>query len=296
MMKRVAPWICCLGVLAAPTGAHAQDRTLDRIRQTGVFTIAHREASIPFSYLDGDTPRGYAVELCQRIAERVRAELKLPQLRTAYVMVTSASRLATVAEGKADIECGSTTNNAERRRQVAFTVPHFISSSRLLVRKGEGIRELNDLRGKRIVSTKGTTILAVVRRLDAERQIKATLIEAKEHADSLRMVVSREADAFAMDDVLLYGLRAVHTTPDELEVVGKPMTIEPYAMVLARDSVAFKTMVDAEMRRLILSREIYAIYDKWFTQPIPPKGINLRLPVPFLLRDSFKFPTDKVND
>ena len=292
---RRAGWLACVAALAAGAATAGQ---LDQIRESRQIVIAHRDASVPFSYVAGDDkkPLGYAVEICQRIAEAVRKELKLPSLEVRYLSVTGANRIPTIVEGKAAIECGSTTNTAARRQQVDFTIAHFIAASRFLTRSSTSGTTISDLAGKTVVSTIGTTNIETLRRLDREQGLKLKIVEARDHAEAFSMVEKATADAFAMDDVLLYSLRATSGKPADFQVIGKPMTIEPYAMMLPKGDAEFKRVVDTEMRRLIQSGEIYEIYRKWFMAPIPPKGTNLELPVPAILRDSFKYPSDKVGD
>ena len=283
--------------IAISTCAALQAGQLDTIKQTRQMTIAHREASIPFSYFDADKrPVGYSVDICQKLVIALEKELKIPRIEVTYLPVSSASRIPTIAEGKASMECGSTTNTAERRKLVDYTIAHFISASRFVVRKDSGYTKIEDLTGRTVASTKGTTNIKTLERISGERLLKLNIIESQDHAEGFGMVANKKADAFAMDDVLLYGLRANSTTPEAFEVIGKPMTIEPYAVMLPKGDTAFKKVIDTEMRRMILSGEINAIYKKWFEQPIPPKGINLALPMPYMLRDSFKYPSDKVAD
>ncbi|MFN6184223.1 MAG: amino acid ABC transporter substrate-binding protein, partial [Burkholderiales bacterium] len=231
----------------------ASTPVLDRIRSTGSITIAHRESSIPFSYLDDrKQPVGYAVEICQRLAAAVQKRLKLPQLKVNYVMVTSGDRIPAIVSGKADMECGSTTNNAERRKQVSFTIPHFFAGARMLVRTDSGIKSIDDLRGKRVISTKGTTPQKLVAAQNEARVLKMTLLEGKDHADSMSYVEKGEADAFVMDDILLYGLRANSAQPNRFEIAGDPLTVEPYAVMISKDDAEYKKIIDTEMSRLIL--------------------------------------------
>lgn len=211
-----------------------------------------------------------------------------------FVAVTSANRVATVAEGRADLECGSTTNNAERRKSVAFTIPHYITGARLLVQASSSITRLEDLAGKKLVSTKGSTPLRAAQQANRERLMGLNIVEAPDHARAVEMVEKGEADAFVMDDVLLYGLASGRPDPKALKVVGRFVTTEPLAIMLPPGDPQFKKLVDDEMRRLITSREIYAIYDKWFMQPIPPQNRSLDLPVNYLMRDFWKYPTDQV--
>lgn len=268
---------------------------LDRIGQSGKIVIAHRESSVPFSYVLADrTPVGYAVELCLKVAEAVRRKLELKALVPDYLQVTPANRIAVIAEGRADLECGSTTNNAERRQKVAFTVPHYITGARYLVRGDSQIEDLSHFEGKKLVSTKGTTPLKAIDQANRERLLGITLLEAPDHARAVEMVEQGEADGFAMDDVLLYGLVAGRPDPAKLKVIGKFLTIEPLAIMLPRDDAEFKKIVDEEMRRLIHSREAHVIYDKWFLKPIPPQHTALNLPMNYLLKDFWKYPTDQV--
>jgi glutamate/aspartate transport system substrate-binding protein len=275
---------------------HAAD-TLTKIRETQTITIAHREASVPFSYLDDNKkPIGYAVDLCLKIADAVRRELKLSQLNIQYLSVTSSDRISALREGKADLECGSTTNNSERRKQVAFTIPHFVAAARMVVRANSGIRNWSDLRNKKVVTTKSTTSVKLLNDRDKVRALSLSLTEGRDHAESFGMVEKGEAEAFVMDDVLLFGLRANAQNPNGFVIAGDALSLEPYAIMLRKDDAPFKALVDREMGRLILDGEIYKLYDKWFRNPIPPKGINMNMPIGHLLKSTFQFPNDKVGD
>ena len=296
-VRDAAKAIClltCLGATVWGGGVHAAG-VLDRVGAGGKLLIGHRESSIPFSYVDADKkPVGYAVDLCLKLAEAVRKKTGAKNMQVEMVQVTSANRIAMVAEGKVDLECGSTTNNAERREKVAFTVPHFITGARLLVRANARIDRIEDLEGKKLVSTKGTTPLKAAEQANRERLLGVTILEAPDHAKAVEMVEKGEADAFVMDDVLLYGLAAGRPDPKALKVVGRFMTTEPLAIMLPKNDPEFKKLIDEEMRRLITSRDIYPIYDKWFNKPIPPNNTVLNLPVSYLLRDFWKYPTDQV--
>lgn len=278
--------------LALPAAAGP---VLDRIKARGQLTIAHREASVPFSYLDAERkPVGYAVDLCLRLVEAVKKKLEMPALKVGYLMVTTADRIGAVAEGRADLECGSTTNTPERRRQVAFTVPHYITGTRYMVRADSPIELLSQFRGQKLVSTRTTAPLKAIEQANRELGLGIRILEAPEHANAVRMVESGEADGFAMDDVLLYGMIAGRPDPSRLKVVGKFLTIEPLAIMLGKDDLEFKRVVDDEMRRLIYAREAPRLYERWFLQPIPPKGTALNLPMNYLLKDFWKYPTDQV--
>ena len=292
---------CLLRWLLASTicwgvGVHAQSTpVLDQIRANGKLVLAHRESAVPFSYVDEQKrPKGYALDICRRLAVALQQKLGLSQLAVEYVQVTPSNRIDMVAQGKAHMECGSTTNNAARREKVEFTIPHFITGARLLVRSASPVDRLDHPALKTVVSTRNTTPLAALRRLNLERLLKLQILEADDHQQAVAMVESGEADAFAMDDVLLFGLAAGRPDPKALKVVGRFFTTEALAIMLPKDDPAFKKIVDDEMRRLIYSSEIHTIYATWFEKPIPPKGTTLNLPISYLLRDFWKYPSDKV--
>ena len=271
--------------------------TLSKIRETHKITMAYREASVPFSYLDENKkPIGYSIDLCRRVIDGIRRELKLPTLDVGLLAVTSTTRIPAIIDGKADLECGSTTNNAERRKQVAFTIPHFVAAARMVVRTDSGIKNWADLKGKTVVTTKGTTTVKLLNDRDKVRALALTLKEGRDHSDSFEMVERAEAQAFPMDDVLLYGLRANAKNPAAFAVVGDPLSAEPYAIMLRKDDAAFKALVDREMGRLINEGELTKLYEKWFQHAIPPKNINMNMPMGYLLRTTLQYPTDKVAD
>lgn len=281
--------LMCLSC-AATAGA-----TLDHIRATGKIVLGHRESSAPFSYLDADKrPVGYALDLCLKLADAIKKKLDMKTLAIEYVMVIPSNRISMVEEGKVDMECGSTTNNAERRNKVAFTVPHYITGARYMVRADEAATDIVGLEGKRVVSTKGSTPLKAVERASRERVLRLVLQEAPDNARAVEMVEKNESDAFAMDDVLLYGLIAGRANPEKFKVIGKFLTVEPLAIMLPKGDPELKAIMDNEMKRMIVSKEAQAIYDRWFMKPIPPKNTSLNLPMNYLLRDFWKYPTDQV--
>lgn len=282
--------------LCSPLAAEAAD-TLASIRERRAIIVAHRESSMPFSYLgENKRPIGYAIDICMRVVEAVKRELKLPQLEVQYLSVTPANRIAAITEGKADLECGSTTNTRDRRRLVDFSIPYFVASARMAVRTDSGIRNWPDLRDKKIVTTKGTTNAQTLIDRDKIRSLNIALVQSNDHAEAFSMVERREADAFAMDDVLLYSLRASAKRPDDFIVLGDSLSTEPYAIMLGKNDPAFKRIVDMEVARIMNQGEIYALYDKWFKRPIPPNGINMNMPMGQLLRSVVRFPGDKVGD
>lgn len=290
-MKTLLPFLLALGL----AGTAAAGPALERIKSSGRIVLAHRESSVPFSYLLPDgRPVGYAVDLCLKLAEALRKKLKMTTLDPQFLLVTPANRIQMVVDGKADLECGSTTNNAERREKVAFTVPHYITGARYLVRIDSGITDLAQFDGKTLVSTKGTTPLKSITQTNNERALRIKIIEAPDHAKAMEMLASAQADGFVMDDVLLYGIVAARPDADKFRVVGKFLTIEPLSIVLPKNDPELKGLVDEEMKRLIASHEAHAIYERWFLKPIPPKNTALNLPMNYLLKDFWKYPSDQV--
>lgn len=273
----------------------ALDEALLRINNKGRIVLAYRESAVPFSYLDSDKkPVGYAVDLCQKLAEAVRKKLDFKAMKVEYLMVTAADRIPVIAEGRADMECGATTNNSERREKVAFTIAHFITGARFLTKSSSTIARMEDLTGRKVASTKGSTSIQALERLNRERSMGIQIVEVPEHSKGVELVRSGEVDAFAMDDVQLYGLIAKDDHPKDFKVVGQSITAEALAIMLPKGNPEFKKVIDDEMKRLILSGEIYPIYDKWFNKPIPPNGKSLNMPVAYLLKDFWKYPSDFV--
>ena len=276
----------------ADVGPHP---VLDRIKASGRIVLAHRESSVPFSYYDANKkPVGYALDLCKDVAEAVRKHLGLKTITIAYLPITTATRIDAIASGKADLECGSTTNNAERRQKVAFTIPHYITGSRFAVRADSPIAELSQFEGHVLVSTAGSTPYKAIASANDDRLLRIDVRAVPDNAKAMEMLANKTADGFAMDDVQLYGLIAESANPAQFKVVGKFLTIEPLAIMLSKDDAAFKKVVDDEMRHLIRSGEAEKVYTRWFMTPIPPKNVSMNLPMSYLLRDSWKYPSDAV--
>ena len=280
------------GLAAGATTAGAQ--TLQKINDANKITVSYREASVPFSYLIGSTKAvGFSVELSEAIIDDVRKKLKKPNLEVAYMAVTSQNRIPLLVNGTYDLECGSTTNNSTRGKDVAFATNHFYTGTRLLTKKGSGIKNYADLAKKTVSSTTGTTNAQVIRKYSADKKLDMQLILGKDHDDSLLLVESDRAMAFAMDDILLFGLMANSKNPASLEVVGDSLQVEPYACMVRKDDPEFKKLVDGTINRLIKTGEFTKLYTKWFMSPIPPKGVNLNLPMSAELKAGLKAPTDK---
>ncbi len=293
-MTRLCPTRIALAWTAALLATAAGAQTLDKVKASGSISVAYRESSIPFSYLDDKAqPTGFGWEICGRIVDEVRKATGRSDLKVATQAVTSANRIPLLVNGTIDIECGSTTNNSDRAKQVAFATNYFYTGTRLLVKAGSPVKSLADLKGKRVVSTTGTTNFRIMRGLNEERGLGFELLGAKDHSESQLMVQSDRADAFAMDDILLYGLAASSAKPSDWAVVGEAIQVEPYAIMLRKDDPAFKTLVDGVLARLMDSGEFETLYRKWFMSPIPPRGVNLNAPMPVELRGNLQAKSDK---
>ena len=264
--------------LLATGMAAAGAQTLKKVADSNKITVSYREASVPFSYLIGSTKSvGFSVELTEAIVDDVRKKLKKPNLEMAPMPVTSQNRIPLLVNGTYDLECGSTTNNSARAKDVTFAINHFYTGTRLLAKKTSSIKNYADLAGKTVSSTTGTTNAQVIRKYSADKKLDLQLVLGKDHDDSLLLVENDRALAFAMDDILLFGLKANSKNPDALEVVGDSLQVEPYACMLRKDDPEFKKLVDGTLSRLMKSGEFSRLYTKWFMSPIPPKGVNLNL-------------------
>ena len=280
------------GVLAGPAAANG---TLEKIAKSGIISLGYREASPPLSYVDGNKrPLGYSLDICYKVVEAVKRELKRNDIAVKHVGLLSSSRMKELIDGDIDLECGSSTSTQGRLKQVAFTIPTYIDLARMLVRVDSGIKSIYDLAGKTVVTTKGTSYEKLVADINQSRTLRAKIVLAKDHSESFRMVESGEADAFIIKEVILAGLRASAKQPEHFLITRDMLEVQPTAIMLRKDDPAFKKVVDNEIMRLISQGEINAIYRKWFESPIPPQQINLKLPMNYLLRDSFKAPTDWV--
>jgi glutamate/aspartate transport system substrate-binding protein len=268
--------------------------TLKSIKESGAITLGYRESSIPFSYLDDNQkPIGFAIDICYKIVEAVKKELKLDKLEVKLNPVTPSTRIPLMANGTIDLECGSTTNNAERQKQVSFTNTHFLTASRFVSKKSSNINSIDDLKGKSVVSTSGSTNIKQLTEANAARNMGVNIIAAKDHGEAFLMVETDRAVAFVMDDILLASFIAGSKEPDAYviskEAFSKP---EPYGIVMRKDDPAFKKVIDGATAALYQSAEGQKLYDKWFMQKIPPKGLNLNAPISAELKHEFANPTD----
>jgi ABC-type amino acid transport substrate-binding protein len=276
-------------MMALPLCAPAQTLTgtLEKIKLSGAITLGYREASIPFSYLDNNAkPVGFAQDICLHVVDEVKKATNRPNLGVNFQAVTSNNRLLLMKNGTIDLECGSTTNNAERQTQVAFGINYFYTGTRFLVKKGAAFKSVNDLSGKDIVATAGTSNVKVLRTLSEKNNLKLNLLTAKDHGEAFVMVETGRAFAFGMDDILLFGLRANAKNPSDWEVVGDALQVEPYSVMLRREDPEFKKLVDRAIAGLIKNGEFEKLYIKWFQSPIPPRGVNLSIPMSKELRNN----------
>src|SRR5262245_35101051 len=291
--KLTASAIAAFGLFVLPAAAQELTGTLKKIKDSGAITLGHRESSVPFSYYDDKQQVvGYAMDLCNRIVDAVKKELKVDKIEVRLNPVTSATRIPLMANGTIDLECGSTTNNLERQRQVSFTITHFVTANRFVSKKAANLKTIDDLKGKTIVSTSGTTSIKQVTEINGQRNLGMNILAAKDHAEAFLMVETDRAAAFAMDDILLYSLVAGSKSPADYTISPDALSVEPYGIMLRRDDPAFKKVVDGAMTAIYKGGDINAIYDKWFAKPIPPKGINLNVPMSAAFKKVVANPTD----
>jgi glutamate/aspartate transport system substrate-binding protein len=278
------------------TGALAQELTgtLKKIKETGEITVAHRESSIPFSYLDDkQQPIGYSTELCMKVVDAVKAELKMPNLKVKLQPVTSANRIPLLQNGTIDIECGSTTNSVERQKQVSFGPTFFVINVTAAVKKSSGIKSLADLNGKTISTTQGTTAVPLLKNFEKTKHVEIKEIYGKDHAESMQLLASDRVAAFVMDDVLLAGQIANQPNPGDFMIINESLRTEPYGPMIRKDDPQFKALVDKTLGAFYQSPAMQGHYTKWFLSPIPPKNANLNFQMTPALQEALKSPNDK---
>jgi len=288
--------MAALAVLGLANAAQAQELTgtLKKVHDTRTITIGVRDSSVPFSYLDGNQkPVGYAIDICLKVVDAIKTELKLPELAVVMNPVTSSTRIPLIANGTIDMECGSTTNNAERQKQVAFSNTYFLTASKYVYKKSSGLATIDSLKGKSVVSTSGTTNIVQLNKVNTDRGLGINVLAGKDHAESFLLVETGRAVAFVMDDVLLASLAAAAKEPGAYAISDDALSQpEPYAIMLRRDDAPFKAVVDQATAKLFKSPEGAALYAKWFTAPIPPRNLNLNLPMAPVLAKAFANPSD----
>jgi glutamate/aspartate transport system substrate-binding protein len=282
-------------LLSTPTFAQELTGTLKKIKETGTITLGHRESSIPFSYYDDKQQViGYSQELMLKAVDAVKAELKLAKLDIKMMPVTSSNRITLIQNGSIDLECGSTTNNTERQKQVSFSNTIFIIGTRLMTKKDSGIKDFPELGGKNVVTTAGTTSERLLRKMNEDKKMGMNIISAKDHGESFLTLETGRAVGFLMDDALLYGEMAKAKKASDWVVVGTPQSYEAYGCMVRKDDPAFKKVVDDALAKVMTSGEVNKVYEKWFMQPIPPKGLNLDFPLSDAMKSLYKAPNDKA--
>lgn len=292
-LRACLPSLCLACLLAAPAGAQELAGTLKKVRDSGSITLGIRESSYPLSYLDAaQQPVGYHIDICNRIVDAVRARLKLPALKVQHQAVTSQNRIPLVANGTVDLECGSTTNNEARQKQVAFAPTTFVTNVRMAVKKSSGIQSLGQLNGKPVATTTGTTSVQLMRAHEKGKGIDFKEVYGKDHADAFLMLETDRAVAFVMDDNLLAGLIASAKAPADYAIVGEALSVEPIAIMLRRDDPGFKKLVDDTVAGLMKSGELEKLYARWFLSSIPPKGVSLNFPMSEQLKALIRSPSD----
>lgn len=293
-LSKLIAILIATGAIAGTAQAQDLTGTLKKIKDTGTITIGYRESSVPFSYLDDkQKPIGYAMDLCMKIVDAVKTELKLPNLNIGLTPVTSSNRIPLLQNGTVDLECGSTTNSVVRQQQVSFGPTYFIINVTAAVKKSSGITSLAQLAGKTISTTSGTTSVPLLKAYEKTKGAEVKEIYGKDHAESFLLMADDRSQAFVMDDILLAGQIANSRNPNDFKIIQESLRQEPYSMMLRKDDPQFKALVDKTIGGVMKSGEIERIYFKWFQSPVPPKGMNLNFPMTPAIRDAFKNPNDK---
>jgi glutamate/aspartate transport system substrate-binding protein len=275
--------------------AQAKSPTLEKVREAGKLTLGYRETSIPFAYLGADQkPVGLSLDLCAAVAARVKSELRLAKLDVSYVAVNASNRIPLLQNGTIDIECGSTTNTIDRQKQVAFSVATYVTSPRWLVVEASGISSPKDLKGRTVVITQGSLNLSVAEKFIAEDKLGVTIVQAKDHGESILMLRTGRAAAWFEDDILIAGLVANAPAPKTLKLLPNTYAVSYYGLMLMKDDAEFKGLVDCVIEAMMASGEFTKLYDKWFTSPIPPNDQNLSLPMSDAMKARVTSPSDAL--
>ncbi|GLH79006.1 amino acid ABC transporter substrate-binding protein [Bradyrhizobium sp. SSBR45G] len=280
--------------LSAPAFAEEPTGTLQKVKETGSITIGYRETSLPFSYIDdSQKPLGFALDICTKIIDEIKATLKLDKLDVKLTPVSSATRIPLIANGTIDLECASTTNNIERQRLVSFSHTYFLTASRFVAKTSSRLKTIDDLKGKTVASTSGTSNIKQLFEANTARQLGMNILTAKDNAEGFLMVENGRADAYVMDDILLAGLVASAKTPSDFAISTDQFSMpEPYGIMLRKDDPAFKAVVDRATTKLYTSPDIATLYAKWFMTAVPPKGVNFNFPMTPVLQKAFAHPND----
>ncbi|CAN7164300.1 ABC transporter substrate-binding protein [Acidovorax sp. Leaf76] len=286
-----AAFVVATGLLACTV---AQADTLKKVAESGKITVAYRESSVPFSYLAGPgAPVGFAVDITNAVVDAVKKRVNNPALKVDLQAVTSQNRIPLLQNGTIDLECGSTTNNSTRGKDVQFAINYFYTGTRLLTKKSSGVKNYADLAKKKVASTSGTTNAQVIRKYNRDNNLDMDIVLGKDHDDAVLLVDSGRAEAFAMDDILLFGLMGNMRNPADWTVVGDSLQVEPYACMLRKDDPQFQALVNGVIGGMMKSGDFDKLYTKWFNSPVPPRNQNLSLPMSKELRDNLAAQSDK---
>ncbi len=286
MLKKLAITIASAALFAGGIPASAQEGSfvLQRIKDRGVVNMGHREASVPFAYMKDGKVQGYSIDLCDKFVEKIKATLKMPSLKVKHVAVTSQTRLALIANGTIDMECGSTTNNLTRQKQVDYLPVTFITGTKLASKKGSGITEIEDMEGKIIALSQGTTNEKAVKRIMKEQGIKIKIVNVKDHPQAWLALTTGRVDAYATDDVLLYGLISKSKNPDQWQVTGRFLSYDPYGLMVPRNDSSYRRIGTILLADLMRSGEMLEIYNKWFN----PGPTKIMMPISATLKTAFE--------
>ena len=284
-------------MLCGPASADELTGTLKKVKDGGRIVLGVRDAAPPFSYLDdAGKPIGYSIDICNRIVEAVRDELHAQSLRVETSFVTSSTRIPLMTNGAIDLECGTTTNNVERQKQVVFTNAHFVATSKYVAKKAASLKTIDDLRNKPVVSVSGSVNIVQLNKVNSERKLNIRVLTAKDVVEAFLLVESDRAAAFVMDDVQLSILIAQSKSPASYAISDDAFAQpEPYGIMLRKDDAPFKAVVDRATAALYRSPDMVAIYAKWFQSPVPPRGVDCAFPMPAALKRAFAHPTDSAD-
>ncbi|WP_429281922.1 transporter substrate-binding domain-containing protein [Paraburkholderia sp. GAS41] len=283
-------WLAC--------SAHAQELTgtLKKVHDDGIVLIGVREASIPFSYFDGHSTVGYSQTIALAIVDQLRKTLGLPELKVREVAVTSSNRIPMLQNSQIDLECGSTTHTHERESEAAFSDSFFQYAVRMIVRRTSGISDFPDLAGKAVVTTAGTSDERLLRELNVDKHLNMRITSVRDHSDAFAALKDDRAVAFVMDEPIIYGFKATDPHPDDFLITGTPLGYEVYACMFRKGDAPMRELVNGVIERMQTSGDAERLYGVWFTQPIPPHGINLNFPLSAAMRALFAHPNDRALD
>lgn len=286
--------VATTALLSLPVQAQTASGTLAKIKETGEIRLGHRDVSVPFSYLDDQQkPVGYAMDLCARIVDAVKAELKLPALAVKMQPIQLSNQIPLIQNGTIDIVCGPSTNTLERQKVVAFSNTIFVSSIRAVVRKDSPVRSFEDMNGKPVSMTAASTSIGLLTAREQEKKFQTNKVLSPDHGAAFLALTTGRTEAFVMDDILLAGLVANNSNPGNWRIIDDALRVEPYGLIVRKDDPAFKALVDKTLGALIKSGEFQNLYNKWFMSPIPPKNVNLNFPMPTPLKEALANPNDR---